>query len=181
VTPHHLALTTDCLREYDPVFKVSPPLREREDVEACRQGLKEGVIDAIATDHAPHLDDEKELEFTYAPSGVIGLETAVGVISTVLVRSGLFSWAEIIPALTSRPSDILKLGRGRLAAGLPGDLTLIDPLRAWTVDPARFHSRSRNCPFRGWKLEGGTVLTIVGGEALFDPDGRAGGKPPPRR
>ncbi|MDR1519273.1 MAG: dihydroorotase [Planctomycetota bacterium] len=173
VTPHHLTLTSDCLRDYDPVYKVSPPLRSMEDVLACREGLRDGVIDAIASDHAPHLQGEKELEFAFAPTGMIGLETTVGVVSTVLVRSGLFTWPEIVPALSSRPSDILKLGRGRLAAGLPGDLTLIDPLRAWTADPDAFHSRSRNCPFNGWKLEGRAVLTAVGGAVLFDLDGRA--------
>lgn len=174
VTPHHLVLTSDCLKEYDPVYKVSPPLRERHDVEACRRGLKEGIIDAIASDHAPHLDGEKELELVAAPSGMIGLETTVGVISTTLVHEGGFTWADLIPALATRPSEILKLGRGRLRVGLPGDLTLIDPEREWLVEPERFHSRSRNCPFRGWKLKGRAVMTVVGGRVLFDLDARLG-------
>lgn len=174
VTPHHLVLTSDALKDYDPVYKVSPPLRGRRDVEACRRGLREGIIDAIASDHAPHLDGEKELEFALAPCGMIGLETTIGIVSTALVHEGGFSWAELIPALATRPSEILKLGRGRLALGLPGDLTLIDPDREWVVEPERFHSRSRNCPFRGWKLKGRAVMTVVGGRVLFDLDSLSG-------
>ncbi|MDR1744719.1 MAG: dihydroorotase [Planctomycetota bacterium] len=168
VTPHHLSLTSDCLKDYDPVYKVAPPLRTAVDVEACRRGLKDGTIDVIASDHAPHQEEEKELEFAFAPFGMIGLETTVGVISTALVHGGGFTWAELVPALTSRPSDILRLGRGRLRVGLPGDVTVIDPERKWTVDPETFYSRSRNCPFAGWKLTGRAVATIVGGRLAFD-------------
>ncbi|MCC8166251.1 MAG: dihydroorotase, partial [Planctomycetes bacterium] len=134
VTPHHLSLTSDCLKDYDPVYKVAPPLRTMIDVEACRRGLKDGTIDAIASDHAPQLEEEKELEFADAPNGMIGLETTVGVISTVLVKSGEFTWKELIPTMTSRPSDILKLGRGRLKKGLPGDVPVIDPDGEWLVE-----------------------------------------------
>lgn len=172
VTPHHLSLTSDCVREYDPVFKVSPPLRTMIDVEACRRGLKDGTIDVIASDHAPHLAEEKELEFMSAPCGMIGLETTVGVLSSILVQQCGFTWAELIPTMTSRPSDILKLGRGRLRVGLPGDITIIDTGREWVVDPERFYSRSRNCPFSGWKLQGRTAITIVGGRLVFDLDNR---------
>ena len=172
VTPHHLTLTSDYLKDYDPVYKVSPPLRTMIDVEACRRGLKDGTIDAVASDHAPQLEEEKELEFALAPCGMIGLETTIGVISTVLVHACGFTWAELVPAMTSRPSDILKLGRGRLRAGLPGDLTLIDPDREWVVEPDKFHSRSRNCPFHDWKLKGRAVMTVVGGRVMFDLDGR---------
>lgn len=172
VTPHHLSLTSDCVRDYDPVFKVAPPLRTMVDVEACRAGLKDGTIDAIASDHAPQLEEEKELEFAFAPNGMIGLETTLGVISTVLVHGAGFTWQELVPAMTSRPSDILKLGRGRLKVGLPGDITVIDPNREWVVDPERFHSRSRNCPFREWKMRGKALATIVGGRIVFDLDGR---------
>ncbi len=171
VTPHHLALTSDCIIGYDPVFKVAPPLRTEDDIEACKKGLKNGTIDAIASDHAPHLEEKKELEFAYAPCGMIGLETTVGVVFTTLVHSGEFTWAELLPAMTSRPSDILKLGRGRLKVGLPGDMTIIDPNREWTVEPEKFHSRSRNCPFKGWNLKGRAIRTIVGGRVVFDLDG----------
>lgn len=174
VTPHHLTLTSDYLKDYDPVYKVAPPLRTMADVEACRQGLKDGTIDAVASDHAPHLEESKELEFVFAPCGMIGLETTVGVISTKLVHEGDFTWAELIPTMTSSPSDILKLGRGRLRVGLPGDITLIDPDREWVVEPDKFSSRSRNCPFRDWKLKGRAVATVVGGRVVFDLDGRAG-------
>ncbi len=170
VTPHHLSLTAECLKEYDPVYKVAPPLRTMVDVEACRRGLKDGTIDVIASDHAPQLEEEKELEFAFAPCGMIGLETTVGVISTVLVHGGQFTWRELAPMLTSRPSDILHLGRGRLRVGLPGDITVIDPERQWTVDPDTFASKSRNCPFRGWELCGRAVATVVGGRLVFNLD-----------
>lgn len=168
VTPHHLSLTSDCLKDYDPVYKVAPPLRTSVDVEACRRGLKDGTIDVIASDHAPHQEEEKELEFAFAPFGMIGLETTVGVLSTALVHGGGFTWAELVPMLTSRPSDILQLGRGRLRVGLPGDVTVIDPELRWVVDPEAFYSRSRNCPFKGWELRGRAVATIVGGRLVFD-------------
>ena len=173
VTPHHLSLTSDLCKDYDPVYKVAPPLRTMTDVEACRQGLKDGSIDVIASDHAPHHAEEKEREFALAPTGMIGLETTVGVVSTVLVHEGGFTWSELVPAMTSRASDILKLGRGRLREGLPGDLTLIDPDREWIVDAGTFHSRSRNCPFNGWKLKGRAVATIVGGRVVFELDQNA--------
>ncbi|MDR1534099.1 MAG: dihydroorotase [Planctomycetota bacterium] len=176
VAPHHLALTSEVLRDYDPVYKVSPPLRGRDDVLACRRALADGVIDAVASDHAPHLQGEKELEFAAAPAGMIGLETTLGVVSTVLVKTGLMSWPELIPALTSRPAGILKLQLGRLIPGWPGDLTLIDPERDWLVEVGEFRSRSRNCPFQGWRLTGRAVLTVVGGRVVFDLDGRRAGR-----
>ncbi len=174
VTPHHLSLTSDYLKDYDPVYKVAPPLRTMVDVEACRQGLRDGTIDAIASDHAPQLDEEKELEFADAPCGMIGLETTVGVISTALVKKAGFTWTSLLPAMTSRPSDILKLGRGRLKNGLPGDVTVIDPEREWLVEVDKFYSRSRNCPFRDWRLTGRAVGTIVGGRVVYDMDARLG-------
>ncbi|MCD8139905.1 MAG: dihydroorotase [Planctomycetaceae bacterium] len=172
VTPHHLTLTSDCLKDYDPVYRVAPPLRADVDIAACRQGLKDGTIDAIASDHAPQLEEEKELEFAFAPNGMIGLETTVGVISTALIKNGGFTWAELLPTMTSRPSDILDLGRGRLRVGLPGDLTLIDTEREWVVEVDKFHSRSRNCPFRDWPLVGKAIATVVGGKLVYDADNR---------
>jgi dihydroorotase, multifunctional complex type len=167
VTPHHLSLTSDCVKTYNPVFKVSPPLRTQMDVDACRQGLKDGTIDAIASDHAPHLEEDKELEFAQAPSGMIGLESTVGVLSTKLIRTGEFNWSQILPTLTSKPSDILNLGRGRLRVGLPADITLIDTEFRWTLDANLFRSRSRNCPFNGWDLVGKAMATIVGGRVKY--------------
>ena len=167
VTPHHLTLTSDEVVTYDPVFRVSPPLRSRADVDACRQGLRDGTLDVIATDHAPHLEENKELEFAQAPCGMIGLESAVGVLSNDLIVTGEFTWAELIPTLTVRPSEILKLGRGRLAVGMPADLTLLDPRRVWTVDRNAFRSRSRNCPFDKRTLTGRAIATIVNGSVKF--------------
>lgn len=170
VTPHHLSLTSDCCRGYDPVFKVAPPLRTLVDVEACRAGLRDGTIDLIASDHAPHHTEKKAREFADAPTGMIGLETTVGVVSTVLVHGAGFTWAELVPAMTSRASDLLRLDRGRLRVGLPGDLTLIDTDLEWVVDASTFHSRSRNCPFDGWKMKGRAVATIVAGRVAFELD-----------
>lgn len=167
VTPHHISLTSEALLEYDPVYKVAPPLRKMEDVQACREGLRDGTLDVIASDHAPQLEEEKELEIAYAPCGMIGLETTVGVVSTVLVGMCGFTWQDLLPAMTSRPSDLLNLGRGRLRTGLPADITLIDPAVRWTVDPAKFASRSRNCPWRGWELTGRAVMTVVAGRIVW--------------
>ncbi|MDR0363211.1 MAG: dihydroorotase [Planctomycetota bacterium] len=174
VTPHHLTLTCEAVKDYDPVFKVNPPLRAERDIKALRRGLRDGTIDAIASDHAPHLEEAKELEFAQAPSGMIGLETTLGVVSTTLIHENGFTWAEIIPLLTSKPSDILGLGRGRLKVGLPGDITVIDPDLEWTVDAETFHSKSRNCPFNGWSLRGRAVMTVVGGKVMFDLEGKFG-------
>ncbi len=167
VAPHHLALTEEVVREYDPVYKVNPPLRAREDVEACIAGLLDGTIDVIASDHAPHLAEEKELEFIYAPCGVIGLETTVGVLLTELVHTGRATLAQLLPALTSAPARILGLEQGALKVGAPGDVTLLDPAREWRVDAAKFRSKSRNCPFQGRTLKGLAVATVVSGRVVF--------------
>lgn len=175
VTPHHLVLTEEAVVGYNPVFKMNPPLRSAEDVEACIEGLREGVIDAIASDHAPHLREEKELEFIYAPCGVIGLETTVSVLYTKLVATGRISLRRMVEALTVAPSRILQLGRGTLRPGSPADLTIFDPEIEWTVNPSRFQSKSRNCPFAGWTLRGKAVATIVAGQIVYaDPAWRRG-------
>ncbi len=168
VTPHHLVLTDECVRGYDPRFKVNPPLRDADDVAACVEALVDGTIDIIASDHAPHLNEEKEIEFAAAPCGVIGLETTVGVLLSKLVRPGKLTLGRMLTALTSAPSDVLQLERGRLVPGTVGDVTLLDPQRRWTVDAARFHSKSRNCPFEGWTLTGKAVAAVVGGQVVHD-------------
>ncbi len=167
VTPQHLTLTEEAVRGYDPVFKVNPPLRTERDVAALREGLRGGVIDAVASDHAPHLWEEKELEFIYAPFGMIGLETSLGVLFTELVHTGEISFEQLLPALTVNPARILGLERGTLEAGSAADLTLIDPEREWTVEPERFFSRSENCPYRGKSLKGRAVITVVGGRVVY--------------
>jgi dihydroorotase len=163
VTPHHLTLTEEACGDYDPTFKMSPPLRTQADVEACVRGLCDGTIDCLATDHAPHSTEEKELEFVYAPFGVIGLESALAVYAKALVEPGLMDWAELIRRMTVNPARILGVNRGTLAIGAEADVTIIDPNARWAIQADGFASRSRNCPFEGWDAHGRGVVTIVGG------------------
>jgi len=153
-TPHHLTLDCTALESYNPDFKVNPPLRTAEDVEALIEGLTDGTIDAIATDHAPHARDEKEVEFTEAPFGMIGLETALGVLLTRLVAEGRVSLTRMIEALTVAPRRILNLPQAAIEPGRPANLTMFDPDESWTVDRYRLHSRSQNTPYHGWELTG---------------------------
>ena len=166
VTPHHLILTDEAVRTYDPVTKMNPPLRTGEDVKALRAALADGTIDAIATDHAPHTDHEKELEFDRAPFGVIGLETALGLVMSELVDQGVIDLAGLVRLMSLAPRRILGLPGGMLAPGAPADLVLVDPKSTWQVDPTRFRSRSRNSPFRGYRLRGEVEATIVGGRVV---------------
>jgi dihydroorotase len=167
VCPHHLVLTDESVRGYDPIFKMAPPLRAQADVDACLKGLLDGTIDAIASDHAPHLAEAKEQGFLAAPCGVIGLETMLGILLLKLVHGGKISLLELLPKLTVAPAGILGLGRGVLKPGTPGDVTVIDLDREWVVDPAKFKSKSLNCPFTGWQLKGAAVATVVGGKVAF--------------
>ncbi|EWT02943.1 dihydroorotase [Intrasporangium oryzae NRRL B-24470] len=172
VTPHHLALTTDLLTGYDPVYKVNPPLRPAEDVEALRQALVDGTIDAVATDHAPHARHDKEHAFVDAAFGMLGLETALPVVSELLVRPGLLDWAGVARVMSVNPARIGQLaGQGRpLAAGSPANLTLIDPDRAVTVDAATSRSRSRNNPWHGRTFTGAVVTTVHRGRVTHGTD-----------
>jgi dihydroorotase len=167
VSPHHLLLTDESCRNFDTNFKMNPPLRTAADVQACIDGIKDGTIDCLATDHAPHLAEEKELEFPYAPFGIIGLECALGLYVEVLVKPGHISWMKLIELMSTRPAQIVKLDRGTLKEGGVADITIIDPNRKWTVDPEQFASKSRNCPFGGWELTGRATHTIVGGEVRW--------------
>jgi dihydroorotase len=167
VTPHHLALTDEAVRGYDPNAKMKPPLRSAHDRDALRAGLADGAIDAVATDHAPHHADEKDVEFGLAPFGVVGLETAVGVVFTHLVHPGLVSLERAIAALSTAPARVLGLPLGTLAPGSAADVTLIDPEETWRVDPARFSSRSRNTAFAGAELRGAPAATIVEGRVVM--------------
>lgn len=157
VMPHHFVLTDEAVNNYDPDFKMNPPLRTRADVEAMIAGLKDGTIDVIATDHAPHSVEEKELEFLYAPFGIVGLETALGIVIRHLVEPGILSLTEAVAKMTKRPADILKLERGRLRKGAPASLSIIDPKTEWTVDRKQFRSKSKNTPFDGWELQGSVL------------------------
>ena len=160
--PHYFTLTEEAVRGYNTLAKMNPPLRTAEDVAAIKQGLKDGTIDVIATDHAPHAMDEKSVEFDHAPFGIVGLETAVGLVFK-LVHEGVLSMSEAVRKLSFNPASILKINKGTLSVGADADITIIDPNVEWTVDSSQFKSKSRNTPFEGWKLKGRAVQTIVGG------------------
>ncbi len=164
VCVHHLLLTEDECATYDTNFKVNPPLRTRDDVVACLNGVADGTIDALVTDHAPHGIQEKELEFLYAPFGIIGLETALPLVAKALIAPGLLAWPALIERLTVGPARVLSLNKGTLSPGADADVTLIDPNLQWTIDAGQFKSKSKNCPFDGRPVTGRAVTTIVGGE-----------------
>lgn len=167
VTPYHFTLTDEELKDYDTNLKVNPPLRTKEDLKAILEGLKDGTIDLIASDHAPHASEEKEVEFDYAPFGMIGLETALGLIISKLVNNKILSISEALAKLTSNPARIFGLNKGSLSIGADADITIIDQDLEWIVDREKFASKSKNSPFGGWKLKGKAVKTIVGGEVVF--------------
>jgi dihydroorotase len=166
VTPHHLALTDAAVVGFDTNTKMSPPLRSEADREALIEGVRDGTIDAIATDHAPHHADEKMLDYDHAPSGVIGLETALGVVLTVVHHSMGVPLSRIVEMLTIGPARAFSLPGGTLAPGSLADITVFDPDFEWTVDARRFKSKSRNTPFEGRKLPGQVVETLVAGRKL---------------
>jgi dihydroorotase len=167
-TPHHLVLTDAELQSFDPIFKVNPPLRASTDVEALRAGLADGTIDAIATDHAPHSPEEKESEFEQAPPGMVGLETALGIILTEVVGGGVVSLMGAIKALSMTPARILGLGGqgGPVVEGAEANLTIFDPEALWVVDVEKFASRSRNTPFQGRTFKGKVLHTVFRGELV---------------
>jgi dihydroorotase len=167
VAPHHLTLTDEAALGFDTNTKVAPPLRGAADRDACCAGLADGTLDAIATDHAPHAQHEKELDFTEAPPGMIGFETAAAV-TLELVRSGLLAPLEWVRRLSTNPARILSRPGGSLAPGSPADVTLVDPERVWRYDPAKGFSKSRNSPWAGASLRGRVVATIVGGRLVYD-------------
>ncbi len=167
VTPHHLTLTDEALLGYNTNAKVAPPLRSAADVIACREGLADGTIDAIATDHAPHAVHEKDLEFTEAPPGMIGFETAFPVVLD-LVRGGDLSPLELMRRLSTNSAKILDRPGGSLAIGAAADVVILDPDRSWTYDPAKGYSKSRNSPWAGQTLTGRAIATIVGGWLVYD-------------
>jgi len=161
--PHHFTLTDECLRGFDSNFKMSPPLRTADDVEAIMAGLADGTLDCIATDHAPHAREKKMLELDRAPMGILGLETAVGLSVTRLVNTGRIGWPRLIEAMSTLPARILGVNRGTLRPGAIADITLFDPNLVWQVDVRKFCSKSVNSPFHGWTLTGRAVATIVAG------------------
>jgi len=164
VAAHHLLLTDESCRTFDTNFKMNPPLRTQADVDACIAGVVEGTIDILATDHAPHLAEEKELEFPYAPFGIIGLEPALALYIKALVTPGHIDWMKLIDMMTVKCAQIVRLPRGTLKEGSVADVTVIDPDLKWTIDKEQFVSKSRNCPFHGWDVIGRATHTIVGGK-----------------
>jgi dihydroorotase len=169
VTPHHLTLTDEEIARssFSTNYKMNPPLREQADCDALAAGLEDGTVDAIATDHAPHHEDEKALDFDTAPFGVVGLETAAAVVYDRLVRPGTLSLARFAEVFSAGPARALDLPGGKLTPGSPANLTLFDPERRWRVDASRFESLSRNTPFAGWDLVGAPAVTIVEGRVVW--------------
>lgn len=168
VTPHHFTLTDEIVEGYDTNTKMSPPLRSREHLEAVLEGIKDGTIDAIATDHAPHHADEKSLEYDSAPFGITGLETAIGLACTKLVHTGIISLQRLVEMFSTNPARIFNLqDRGTLKVGSIADVTIFDPELEWTFRAAESKSKSKNTPFDGWQFVGAPVATIVGGRIVY--------------
>lgn len=164
VTPHHLTLTDEALRSFGTNFKMNPPLRSAEHVAACIEGLRDGTIDAIASDHAPHAAEKKLREITVAPFGIIGLETSLSLMIETLIAPEILSWPRLIEKMALRPAQILGLAKGTLQVGADADVTIIDPARIWTVTESELRSKSKNSPWLGREMTGRAVEVIVGGE-----------------
>jgi dihydroorotase len=170
--PHHFTLTEEAVRGFNTLAKMNPPLRAWGDVQAIKEGLRDGTIDAIATDHAPHAVQDKQQQFAEAPFGVVGLETALP-LTLALVEEGVLALETAVAKLTSEPARVFGLAKGSLAPGADADVVIVDPEEPWEVDPSRFRSRSRNTPFAGWKVKGRVRTTILAGRVVFE---AAGGK-----
>ena len=167
VCPHHFTLTDESLRSFDSNFKMNPPLRGKGHVKGCIDGLVDGTIDAIVTDHAPHAKEKKMQELDQAPFGIVGLETALGLVVTRLIEPGHLDWPSALAKMTVNPARILGVNKGTLKIGADADVTIIDPHVRWTVDPAEFRSQSTNTPFAGWELTGRAETVIVAGRIKF--------------
>jgi dihydroorotase len=165
--PHHFTLTDKCLRTFDSNYKMAPPLRTEDDVQAILAGLRDNTLEVIATDHAPHAPEKKMRELDQAPNGIIGLETLLPVCIQALIEPGHLTWPQMIEKLTIAPARVLGIDRGTLKAGAIADVAIIDPTVEWTIDPNQFRSKSRNCPFAGWKVHGWANTVIVGGAIKF--------------
>ena len=166
-TPHHLLLTDAACMGYDPNYKVNPPLRSLADVEAIRRGVADGTIDCLATDHAPHAKEEKELEFNLAPFGIVSLDCALALYVKALIVTKLLTWPELIARMTVNPAAVINQPLGTLTPGAAADVTIIDPKKRWTIRPAAFASKARNCPYDGWRVRGRAVCTLVDGQVKF--------------
>lgn len=167
-TPHHFTLTDKCVETFDPNYKVNPPLRTETDLMAIKEGLADGTIDAIASDHAPHTEEEKDVEFSFAPFGIIGMETLLPLVITELVCPGVISLPRAVELTATIPARILRCERGTLSPGAVADITVIDTETEWEIDVNAFRSKSRNCPFHARKVFGRAVKTIVSGMVVFE-------------
>jgi dihydroorotase len=171
VCPHHIALTDEAIQNFDTNYKMNPPLRAQADVDALLEGIADGTLSILASDHAPHADFEKEVEFDAAPFGIIGLETELGLFVDLLVhKHRRVDIVRLIEMFTAEPAKLLKLEAGTLSVGASADVTLLNPDLEWTVQIDKFESGSRNSPFDGWKLKGRAVRTIVGGKTVWELD-----------
>jgi dihydroorotase len=168
VCPHHLLLTEESVLGYDTNYKMNPPLRSRRDVEACIAGVVDGTIDCLVTDHAPHGREEKELDFQNAPSGIVGLEVALGLFIKALVAPSYMDWQELVRRMSTNPARLLGIPKGTLVVGADADITIIDPNLDWIVETAEFRSNSRNCPYEGLTLRGRATHVFVAGSLRFD-------------
>jgi dihydroorotase len=166
--PHHFTLTDECLGGFDTNFKMNPPLRTAEDIEAVIEGLKDGTIDLLATDHAPHSAEKKSRTIDDAPFGIVGLETLIPITVKGLIEPGHLTWPEVIAKLTDVPAKLIRLkDKGTLRAGADADVTLIDPETPWTIDPSKFRSKSKNTPYGGWQVKGRAHTVLVAGEVRY--------------
>jgi len=164
VTPHHLLLTDEVMDSFDTLFKCNPPLRSQEHIDALIEGLKDGTIAVISSDHQPLAIEKKDVDLDSAPFGICGLETTLALCVKALIQPAHLSWSQLVACLTTGPAALLGIPHGTLSPGVAADVTLVDPLEEWTIDAASFRSRSRNTPFDGWKVTGRVVTTIVNGE-----------------
>lgn len=162
--PHHFLLTDETLKDFDSNYKMAPPLRTQHDVEAILEGLQDGTLDVIATDHAPHAAEKKAREFDQCPNGILGVETLLPLCVTHLIEKKILTWPQLIEKVTINPARVLSVDRGTLKPGAIADVTVIDPKAEWTIDVNQFKSKSRNCPYHEWKVRGKAKWVVVGGE-----------------
>ncbi len=167
VTPHHLLLTEQCCSDYDTNYKVNPPLRTDKDIEALKAAIKDGLVDALVSDHAPHLQSEKELEFLAAPFGIASLECSLALFVKALIEPGILDWPGLVSLMTEKPAKIIGVDKGTLGIGRQADVTIIDPQAEYQIDINKFTSKSRNCPYNGWSVKAKIEKTIVSGELRF--------------